>query len=209
MTPVDARNHDLLFLLGLAPLALGCAVGVVDDGPQFTSVSPGSAPGEAGSAAEDDTGGSAEDGSAGATSNVDDGMSASVSVSVSVSDDGSTSGASASASVSVSVSVGNEATTDEPYGYTTGGPPPYGSPCEAYAYVIAACYYGGDPMAAANYAANCEYGISYFEMTFGPACAMAFEDSRACISQLSCQELMMYGNGVCDVEQAAFDAACT
>jgi hypothetical protein len=212
MLDTDARHRDLLFLLGLAPLALGCAVGVSDDGPQFTSSYPGTPPGDDESAEDETTAGSGE-GSAGdgATGQADDDASASASASVSVSagDDGSTSGGSASASASVSVSV--SASMDDgmtSYDYTSGMPPPGGTPCEGYGYVIAACYYGGDPMAASTYATNCENGISYFAMYFGPACAVAFEESRACISQLSCQELMMYGAGVCDMEEAAFQAAC-
>lgn len=210
MLDVDARHRDLLFLLGLGPLALGCSVGASDDGPQFTSSYPGTPPAEddgSGDDASTGTGTGTGGGSSGANTigDPDDGVS--VSASVSVGDDGSTSGASASASasVSVSVSMGDDMTS---YDYTSGGPPPGGTTCEAYAYVIAACYYGGDPAMATAYAANCEAGISYFQMYFGPACAMAFEESRACISQLSCQELPMYGSGVCDTEQAAFEAAC-
>lgn len=209
MLDVDARHHDLLFLLGLAPLALGCAVGVPDDGPQFTSASPGTPPGgEEGSTEDAASGGTGSGGGSSGQNTIgdpDEGVSASASASMSASaDDGSTSSASADASVSVSVSVGeDEVTTND-----TAGPPPGSSPCEGYAYVIAACYYGGDPTVAMMYTENCEYGLYYFGAVYGPACAAAFEDTRACISQLSCPELALYGMGVCDAEQAAFEAAC-
>ena len=210
MMDTDARHRDLLFLLGLAPLALGCSVGVPDDGPTFTSTPPSTPPG--GGTAEDD--GSEDDqegGSAGGTSgSAEDGMSASVSVSVSVGDDGSTSGASASASMSasVSVSMGDDMGT---YTYTSSyGPPPYGSSCDAYGYLIASCYYNGDPMMAAMVASNCEEGLSFYGMTYGPACGMAYEDMVACLSQLSCQQFETVGmpGAPCGAEDAAFGQAC-
>jgi hypothetical protein len=202
MLDVDARHRDHLFLLGLAPLALACSVGVPDDGPSFTSTPPSTPSG--GDAADDDTGeGTGGSSAEGDTAGPDDGMSVSVSASVGDDDTTSDGSASMSASVSVSVSVGDESTS---YDYTS-GPPPYGSACEAYGYVWAACYYGGDPMAAAMETANCEEGLSYFSM-MGAACGMAFEDVIVCISELSCQELEMIGQGACDNEVAAFNVAC-
>ena len=59
------------------------------------------------------------------------------------------------------------------------------------------------------YQQNCEMVIAQFGMMYGPACAAAFEETRACISQLSCQELMMYGTGTCVAEQNAFEASCS
>lgn len=206
MIDVDARHHDLLFLLGLAPLALGCAVGVPDDGGQFTSANP-TPPGDASAdSATDDEGDSAgSDTTGGMDASASASVSASVSVSASASDDGSSSDD--GVSVSVSVSVGDDYGTT--YSATT-GLPPGGSPCEAYAYVVAGCYYGGDPAQQAMLAANCEAGVAYYSMYYGPACGAAFEDTRACISQLSCQELPSYGTpGFCDMENAAFSAACS
>jgi hypothetical protein len=209
MIDVDARHHNLSFLLGLAPMMLGCSVGVADDGNQFTSANPGTTPGDAGPATQgssDGSGASVEDDTNG---DADPDASASASVSVSVGNDDSTSDASASASVSVSVSVsvGDDGTS---YGYTSADTGYIGGrACEAYAYVLAACYYGGDPAQAAMFLANCEEGIAYFEMYYGPACAAAFEESIVCISQLPCEQLPNYGMpGVCDMEAAAFSAAC-
>lgn len=211
MLDVDARHRDLLFLLGIGPLALGCSVGVPDDGPQFTSSYPGTPPADEGGSAEDDagTGTGSGGGSSGANTigDPDDGVS--VSASVSVGDDGSTSGASASASASVSVSASvsmSDGMTS--YDYTSGGPPPGGTGCQAYGYLLASCYYGGDPAMAANFTSNCEALLSYYQMYYGPACAMAFEDAVACLSQLSCQQIPMYGNGVCDAEAQAMGMAC-
>lgn len=202
MLDVDARHHDLLFLLGLAPLALGCSVGVPDEGPQLTSAAPGTPPGGDEAATEDAaTGGTGSGGGSSGQNTIgepDEGVSASASMSASA-DDGSTSSASAA-----SVSVGeDEVTTND-----TVGPPLGGSPCEGYAAVLAACYSYGDPMVEMMYIESCEYGLYYLGAAYGPACAVAFEDTRACISQLSCPELALYGMGVCDAEQAAFEAAC-
>jgi hypothetical protein len=206
MIDVDARHHDLLFLLGLAPLALGCSVGVPDDGTNFTSANPSTPPGG------DVTGDSATEGESdadeGTTGAAEGSASASItaSASASVGDDGSTSGVSASASLSVSASA--SVSVGDDYATSYGGPPPGGSPCEGYAYVVASCYYGGDPAEMAMLAENCEAGYAYYSMMYGPACGAAFEDTRACISMLSCQELAMYGMGICDQEAAAFNAAC-
>lgn len=207
MLDVDARHRDHLFLLGLAPLALACSVGVPDDGPSFTSTPPSTPPGD--DAADDDTaegtgtgGGTADGGTMG--DGPDDGMSASVSVSVG---DDTTSGASESASmsasVSVSVSVGEEGTS---YDYTS-GPMPGGYGCEAYGYLFAACYYGGDPMMAASLTMSCEQLLQYYQSYYGPACAMAFEDALACLTQLSCQQIPMYQN-LCQAEAQGVSAAC-
>lgn len=198
MNAADARHHDLMFLLGLAPLALGCAVGVADDGPTFTSAAPGTPPGDGASASDEDTSATSGQSTIGSP---DDGESMSASA------DGTTSNgsASASASASASMSAGDGVTT---YDYTSGGPPPGGTTCEAYGYLLASCYAGGDPAAAAMYAESCEYAIYYYGAVYGPACGLAFEDTRVCISQLSCQQLPMFGAGACDAELAAAMAAC-
>lgn len=211
MLDVDARHRDLWFLLGLAPLALGCSVGASDDGPQFTSSYPGTPPGGEEGSAEGDTGGGSGSGGGSSGANTigdpDDGVS--VSASVSVGDDGSTSGASASASVSVSASASASATYGmTSYDYTSGGPPPGGSGCQAYGYLLAGCYYGGDPAMAASFTQNCEMALAYYQLYYGPACASAFEEAVACLSQLSCQQLPMYGNGLCDAEAQALAMTC-
>jgi hypothetical protein len=207
MLDVDARHRDHLFLLGLAPLALACSVGVPDDGPSFTSTPPSTPSG--GDAADDDTGTGTGTGGGSADGDTnggpDDGMS--VSVSVSVGDDttsGASSDASASMSASVSVSVGEEGTT---YDYTS-GPMPGGYGCEAYGYLFAACYFGGDPMEAANLTMSCEQLLEYYQSYYGPACAMAFEDALACLTQLSCQQIPMYQN-FCQAEAQGVSAACS
>jgi hypothetical protein len=202
MLDLDARHRDHLFLLGLAPLALACSVGVPDDGPSFTSTPPSTPSG--GDAADDDTGeGTGGSSAEGDTAGPDDGMSVSVSASVGDDDTTSDGSASMSASVSVSVSVGDESTS---YDYTS-GPMPGGYGCEAYGYLFAACYYGGDPMMAANLTMSCEQLLQYYQNYYGPACAMAFEDSLACLTQLSCQQIPMYQN-FCQAEAQAFSVAC-
>lgn len=183
--------------------------GSPDDGPSFTSTPPSTPPGD--DAADDDTGEGTGTGGGTAggdtVADPDDGMSASVSVSVG---DDTTSGASASASdsmsasASVSVSVGDESTS---YDYTS-GPMPGGYGCEAYGYLFAACYYGGDPMAAAGFTMSCEQLLEYYQSYYGPACAMAFEDALACLTQLSCQQIPMYQN-LCQAEAQGVSAACT
>lgn len=209
MLDVDARHRDHLFLLGLAPLALACSVGVSDDGPTFTSTPPSTPPGDD-DTADDDTGSGGNTSGASAADDTfggpGDGTSASVSVSVGEeSTSGESASASMSASVSVSVSVGEESTS---YDYTS-GPTPGGYGCEAYGYLFAACYYGGDPMAAAGFTMNCESLLQYYQSYYGPACAAAFEDAVACLSQLSCQQIPLYGQGVCVAEAQAMSVACT
>lgn len=203
MTDLDARHHDLLFLLGLAPMmALGCSVGVPDDGNQFTTATPsGGNPNPATSSASGETSeGSDDDGdTSGASASASASASVTASATVTASAGSSDDGASASASATVTASASDDGTTY--------GPPPYAD-CQAYGDLIAMCYAGSNPMAAAAYAAYCEEALNGYETNYGPACAYAFSDMIACLSALSCAELRIFGMGVCDAELAAFQGAC-
>ncbi len=79
------------------------------------------------------------------------------------------------------------------------------APCADYATLIADCYFMGDAMYQAQYQANCEYlSGGALEMVCGATCAMAYEDSLACINPLSCMELMSVGQGQCDSRHTVF-----
>jgi hypothetical protein len=94
-------------------------------------------------------------------------------------------------------------TTEGPADSTTGSidiPPA----CQSYGDAIEACFAGYGADAAASCA---NYHMTYSD-TYGPECVTAYEDYLACLSALSCDDLMMDPDTVCVPEQDALGMAC-
>lgn len=87
-------------------------------------------------------------------------------------------------------------------GVTTGGTelPPA---CATYADAITLCY---DEKAGASAGQYCAESFAYYEMNYGAECVTAFEDWLACLSALTCEELM--GKEVCVDQGMALETAC-
>lgn len=91
---------------------------------------------------------------------------------------------------------------DSETGVTTGGielPPA----CATYADAITNCYDDAAGAAAGQY---CAETFEYYEMNYGAECITAYEDWLACLSALTCEELM--GKEVCPDQGAALETAC-
>ena len=71
--------------------------------------------------------------------------------------------------------------------------------CTEYGSNAALCYDGP----AAEYAANCEAGLSYYR-AYGAACRAAVEDYFACLGTVDCGS---FKSG-CAQEREAIDVAC-
>jgi hypothetical protein len=87
-------------------------------------------------------------------------------------------------------------------GLTTGGielPPA----CATYADAITLCY---DEKAGAAAGQYCAESFAYYEMNYGAECVTAFEEWLACLSALTCKELM--GKEVCVEQGMALETAC-
>jgi hypothetical protein len=94
-------------------------------------------------------------------------------------------------------------TTMTPEDTTTGGgdiPPA----CASYGDAIEACFAGYGADAAASCA---NYHATYTE-NYGAECVAAYEDFLACLSALTCEELMMDPADVCVAEQDAQAMVC-
>jgi hypothetical protein len=74
--------------------------------------------------------------------------------------------------------------------------------CVPYGETIASCFRGYDPDEVALY---CACTLSYYAPMYGANCAAAFEEFYACVTPLSCEELMM---GPCADEMDNLSTEC-
>jgi hypothetical protein len=184
----DDRTSNMMFLLSLPLLATACPAG----GEEDTSTTNSTVDPTTG----DDTGrgSSSSDGSAGTGTSTTNG--------------------------SADTSTGGEpgTTTDEPMDTTTGEysceelPPlmgPVSQACIDYVAKSNECYYDGglSPECIAQYEAYCQYGIEYVSMASGEMCGMAYEEFYACLSLLTCEELVDKTPD-CEAASMAIDMNC-
>ena len=176
----DTRVHNLLFLLSAAPLGVGCVITGGDDTDTAAETTPNPT---------DDTTAGAE------TPATDTGPG--------VTDDGVTDDTTTMTPADeTTVTAGDETITAGDETATTGGvevPPA----CASYGDAIALCY---DDKAGAAAAQYCAEEIAAFEMYYGAECVTAYEEWLACLSALTCKELMM--ETVCEPETMMLEMTC-
>ena len=102
-----------------------------------------------------------------------------------------------------------EGETESADGTTTGGEsegetdtPP--GACADYADLITECYNEKEGMAVLDY---CGEYLQQLYDSYGEGCVTAYEDYLACLSGLTCDELMG-ADPVCEAEETALDEAC-
>jgi hypothetical protein len=113
-----------------------------------------------------------------------------------------TEGSSSGPGVDSSSGPGVDSSTGPGMMTTTGGievPPA----CATYADAITLCYTEKDGAEAAQ---ACAESFAYYEMNYGAECVTAFEEWLACLSALTCKELM--GKEVCVPEGMMLEMAC-
>lgn len=172
----DIRFQNLLFLLSAAPIGMGCVITGGDDTDTEAATETPTT--------NNDTTAGTTDGADTDPTPMTEGMTGSTGP---VADTGS-SGPGVDSSTGV-----------EP---TTGGielPPA----CVTYADAITLCY---DEKAGASAGQYCAETFAYYEMNYGEECVTAFEDWLACLSALTCKELM--GKEVCMEQGMALEMAC-
>jgi hypothetical protein len=76
--------------------------------------------------------------------------------------------------------------------------------CAVYADAITLCYHEKAGAAAGQY---CAETFAYYEMNYGDECITAFEDWLACLSAVTCKELM--GTEVCVEQNMVLEANCS
>lgn len=176
---MDVRAHNQLFLLGLASLGMGCAVG--SDNNMTYGPMPTPAGTSAGSNTGDGTGPSATDDGSAATDATGP----------------------ATAPPTTSEGPGDGSTSDEPPPGTTtyGDVDPYQA-CVAYGENYGYCF--NEPRYIEYYIDDCLSYYYFFESQGAYACAAAFADYTACLGALTCDELM--APSPCAAEAAVFSA---
>jgi len=190
----DERLTNLMFLLSLPSLAIGCAGGGVSttlQGPPVVDPTTG----------DDDDDDDDDDETASAeTAGADTGTSGVV-------DDGPppmTDGGPTPMTDDGEETIG---------GYECMGMPPMvdmiGPLCIQYVAHYGDCFYGGmqPPFCVAIYEAYCQSYIDSSYQMYGPYCAMAIEEVYTCLSQVPCPQLMDE-TGDCVPQFMAVDEAC-
>ncbi|MCH9686925.1 MAG: hypothetical protein K0V04_36155 [Deltaproteobacteria bacterium] len=193
-TANEDRSTNLMFLMTLAPLAVGCTGGDTTTSSTFNPV-----PGGMTAAAMTTTGMGTGGGPAGDPS-----------------PDPTTEGHSGAATVGTpppADSTGDSPPPEDTVGGETDGldcePIPVDGEiepsCIAYGELLSECYYGGDwPQECIDaYASYCQQFLGESDM----ACAAALIDYNVCLSQLTCEQLMGK-EPQCEAQATAFEAAC-
>ncbi|MEM9453569.1 MAG: hypothetical protein AAGF11_05290 [Myxococcota bacterium] len=208
MSDFHNDRSNLLFLLALAPLSMGCPGDDSTAEGSSGSSSTGSDPTTTNTTPPDPTTPDPTGGmtSSGSTTMMEDGTSSTgpADGSSSSSDSGSESGSDSGSSSGSGSDSGSSSGSDSGSSSGSSSTGMMLTTCEAYGDQIAYCY--GNPAYEMLAEMYCIDAIAYYDMMYGPACAVAFEDFIACISNLSCADLM--NNVGCDAEFMMFAMTC-
>jgi hypothetical protein len=179
----DDRFTNRMFLLSLAPLLAACPAG--DDTSGDTTTGPSTSGGSSTNAT---------------TSSGMEGTSSTSSM--------------ATESTAMGSTESGTAADETTAGLDCEGGPRVGEivpVCLAYATQYNDCSFDGSlPQACIDrYAAYCQYTLDQYTMAYGEVCAMSFVELYACVTALTCEELMMVEmNNPCAAQFEAFATAC-
>lgn len=187
MEAEDTRAHNLLFLLSVAPLCVGCAV--VSDDADTDATTTGQS---TGGATESVTSGTTEQATGETT-------------------EGTTGGTVTTIDTNDTIDTCNTDCHDDGDTCNTGCD--YSEICYAYGELVLECQMSEElGLEAREY---CEYLLDEYYAVGGAECQAAFETFVACLNALSCVELTMVFDTpddqplpFCDAEHMAIDAAC-
>ena len=197
---------NLMFLLGMMSLGVGCTGGE-DDGGATLGPAMTSAPGSGG------TGGANDDGTDGGDGVATTGpvTGASGPATTAAGDDAPPADAGDDGLDTGYATLGGYGTYGDSYGMVDCSMPPptmgaISPQCQQYGTNLNNCFPGEiTPECINYYTAYCQYDLEYAAMA-GGACGSAIEELWACLSTLSCEQLQ--AKTVCDTQVMAIETAC-